>query len=596
MIRNLTKGYTGTLREHHVQRRASWPGAPSTSIPEGDTVAFFARTGKRRSLFLVSALDGRDPAPRSPSPSTRPRPPASCPDGQHVALRGPQGRRLRHLAIDLETRRGQEPHAGRVRGHRSPDLAGRQDRGLQPARRGPRQDLRLPARRTRRRRRSSPSGPSTTTRRTFSDGRQRRSTTRPTEDDDIYNLRSLDLRDGRRSSSTRTPSAATWRPRPSRAGPATASGLHQLLQGRVPPPADRDSREPMKEVDQEVRSAAEGLVDFQPDVTHQVVPENKRSKRLFERLYLEGRPPLNVGVTSSGDFFGGQPGRAHRRARATRTSLVTVLSVREFRSYDGHVHQPVAAPPVRGQRASTTRSSSTPRPTSCSRASPARARFATQRVHGRPPHRRSIPLDKFRRLEVSAGVYDIREQFENAGRASRSQQAAAAAQGQSVLPEQRHLSCPSRCPWSRRRPASASSVPCPAAPTSLSVEYAPAIGGLLSPHDRRRRRSASTSAWARLRRCFAGALSAASGRPATTPPSSISAGNMELRGYPYLSFSGNQGFFANVELRFPIINLMATPIGILGPVRGTLFAGIGGAKLQGRALQVRHQRRRASPT
>jgi outer membrane protein assembly factor BamA len=58
-------------------------------------------------------------------------------------------------------------------------------------------------------------------------------------------------------------------------------------------------------------------------------------------------------------------------------------------------------------------------------------------------------------------------------------------------------------------------------------------------------------------------------------------GNMELRGYPYYSIAGNRGFFANAELRLPIIDIMKTPLGILGPVRGTLFAGIGGAHFQG---------------
>jgi outer membrane protein assembly factor BamA len=62
-------------------------------------------------------------------------------------------------------------------------------------------------------------------------------------------------------------------------------------------------------------------------------------------------------------------------------------------------------------------------------------------------------------------------------------------------------------------------------------------------------------------------------------------GNQELRGYPYYSFSGNQGFFANAELRFPIINLAATPLGVIGPLRGTLFFGIGGAKYQGQNYQ-----------
>ena len=53
-------------------------------------------------------------------------------------------------------------------------------------------------------------------------------------------------------------------------------------------------------------------------------------------------------------------------------------------------------------------------------------------------------------------------------------------------------------------------------------------------------------------------------------------GNMEMRGYPYLGFAGNQGFFANAEFRTPIIHLAATPLGILGPLRGTMFIGMAG--------------------
>jgi outer membrane protein assembly factor BamA len=54
-------------------------------------------------------------------------------------------------------------------------------------------------------------------------------------------------------------------------------------------------------------------------------------------------------------------------------------------------------------------------------------------------------------------------------------------------------------------------------------------------------------------------------------------GNMELRGYNYLSFVGSNGFFANAELRIPLIDVMLTPLGLMGPVRGTVFGGMGGA-------------------
>ena len=57
-------------------------------------------------------------------------------------------------------------------------------------------------------------------------------------------------------------------------------------------------------------------------------------------------------------------------------------------------------------------------------------------------------------------------------------------------------------------------------------------------------------------------------------------GNSEMRGYDYREFLGHKGFYANAELRFPLINAMATPIGILGGIRGVFFANIGGAGLQ----------------
>jgi outer membrane protein assembly factor BamA len=54
-------------------------------------------------------------------------------------------------------------------------------------------------------------------------------------------------------------------------------------------------------------------------------------------------------------------------------------------------------------------------------------------------------------------------------------------------------------------------------------------------------------------------------------------GNSEMRGYDYLEFVGQNAFFLNAELRFPFIEAMLTPIGILGGVRGVFFANVGGA-------------------
>ena len=55
-------------------------------------------------------------------------------------------------------------------------------------------------------------------------------------------------------------------------------------------------------------------------------------------------------------------------------------------------------------------------------------------------------------------------------------------------------------------------------------------------------------------------------------------GNSELRGYDYLQFLGNKAFFANAELRFPLIEAALTPIGVVGGLRGVVFANLGASQ------------------
>jgi outer membrane protein assembly factor BamA len=54
-------------------------------------------------------------------------------------------------------------------------------------------------------------------------------------------------------------------------------------------------------------------------------------------------------------------------------------------------------------------------------------------------------------------------------------------------------------------------------------------------------------------------------------------GNSELRGYEYLEFIGHRGFFANAEMRFPLIEAALTPIGVVGGLRGIAFFNLGAA-------------------
>ena len=47
------------------------------------------------------------------------------------------------------------------------------------------------------------------------------------------------------------------------------------------------------------------VIDFQAPLSHTLIAENKAKKGSWDKMFLEGRPPLNVGVTSGGNFFGG---------------------------------------------------------------------------------------------------------------------------------------------------------------------------------------------------------------------------------------------------------------------------------------------------
>jgi len=71
-------------------------------------------------------------------------------------------------------------------------------------------------------------------------------------------------------------------------------------------------------------------------------------------------------------------------------------------------------------------------------------------------------------------------------------------------------------------------------------------------------------------------------------------GNGDMRGYDYQSFVGNKGFFANAELRFPIIDAAITPIGFFGPLRGLFFVNMGSAHYEGQSFQLFSSDRRIS--
>jgi hypothetical protein len=58
-------------------------------------------------------------------------------------------------------------------------------------------------------------------------------------------------------------------------------------------------------------------------------------------------------------------------------------------------------------------------------------------------------------------------------------------------------------------------------------------------------------------------------------------GNNQVRSINYASIIANEGWFANAELRFPLVNAASILIGQIGPVRGTIFFDITRSKMKG---------------
>jgi hypothetical protein len=567
VIKNLTKGFTSQF-ENITMNDEFVAGRSIDFDPKGDTVAFFARRGKKRSLYQVSVLTGKI-VRRVPVDLDQAQAPSLLPDGRHVIFAALKEGVGDIWLMDLET--------GKVKNLTQDAFADR-DPQVSP-------DGKLVAY-TRRISGHSKiyvmplANPERKTQLTFGnydDSAPHFSEDNnvlyysSTEDDDIYNVRSLDLRTGAVRQYTDT-LGGNMAPAPIHGGANTRVGFISYFKGEYKLQSI-ELTEPMKEVDQEVQVASEDLVDFQPDVTHQVVTQNKRKKKVFEKLFLEGRPPLNVGITSGGDFFGGSQ-VALSDVLGDKNFVFTALSLREFRSYEG-TYIDLGRRLQYGLSGFDNTRFFYASPYALQQSFFREGAFATQRYTGALALAQ-YPLDKFRRLELNAGVIRVQEQFEN--QFAQADAELAAQQAGVPLFLNRGTIAPISLSLVGETTRFREFGPLAGHTYNLGVTVAPGFGGMLS------RRTLEGDARKYIRLGGSGVLA---GRirgfrsVGDNPDFFYFGGNMELRGYPYLSLVGNEGFFANLELRVPIIDLMKTPIGILGPVRGTIYGGLGYAKIRG---------------
>jgi hypothetical protein len=571
VIQNLTGGFD-TDWENFAINSEFVAGRSLAFDPRGDHVGFFGRTGKGRSFFLVSVLDGKV-RKKVPIALDEVQAPCLLPDGRTVLFAALREGVSDIWKLDLETEAVTNLTADEYADNNpqvSPDgklvayerrISGNAKIYAFP--------LGNPSRKT-----QLTFGPFDDSAPHFStDGKKIYYAS--DEDDDIPNLRGLDLQTGSIVQYTDV-FGGTMAPAPIKTPRGDRLAFITYYKGEYKLHT-KDTAEPVKEVEQEVQAASEGLVDFQPDVAHDVVPENKRRKKLFEGLYLEGRPPINVGVTSSGNFYGGTA-VALTDVLGDQNFTFMVLSVSSYRIYDGR-YTNLASRLHYGIDLFDQTYFFYPYYAQYSQYYGYDVRdlaLATQRYTGGQAFVQ-YPLDTFRRLEIGAGVIKVSENFQDQ------------ALEDSICQENAILGLPCFINNGWQTPVSVRLVqettrfaeygPLAGSTFSLGFTYAPGVGSLLQ------RQTVDVDVRKYLRLGSTSALLALRGRgfysTGDNPDYFYFGGNMELRGYPYYGLVGNQGFFANAEFRTPLIHLAATPIGLLGPLRGTVFFGIAGARFKG---------------
>jgi hypothetical protein len=292
-------------------------------------------------------------------------------------------------------------------------------------------------------------------------------------------------------------------------------------------------------------------------------------------MFLEGRPPINVGVTSNGDIFGGSQisfgdvlGDKQVNIYAASISQYRTLAVsyvnlsRRFQyalqgysqttffygQLGGVFYDPTYAPFIDRDLA-----------------------LATRTVRGGSALG-IYPLDRYRRLQVSGGLVQLREEYNDPGVEELARQYQQQQYGQRVFRDGTMV--PLGVEFIQETTVFREFGPLAGSTMRFSYDVSPKIGSLLS------RQTIDLEARHYLRLGGSGLLATrirGFKSMGDYPDFLYFGGNGDLRGYDYLQFAGQNTVYANAELRFPLIEAALTPIGVIGGIRGVFFAGIGGA-------------------
>ena len=325
------------------------------------------------------------------------------------------------------------------------------------------------------------------------------------------------------------------------------------------------------------------IIDFQAPMAHTLVSGNTRRKGTFEKMYLDGRPPLNVGVTNSGDLFGGTA-VTFSDVLGDRQFSAYIASISQYRSYSASYVSLASRFNYAIQAFSQTQffygqtAGVFYDPTIASLISRDQA-IATRTIQGGTVFG-IWPLDRYRRFELTAGLMQFNEGFNDPFLEQDSNNFQTQQFGQQIY--QNGTVIPLGVNYVQETTIFREFGPLSGNTMRLSYEFAPSLGNSLS------RQTADVDARYYMRLGGSGLLALrAKGFKSwgDAPSFNYFGGNSEMRGYEYLEFIGSETVFLNAELRFPVIEAMLTPIGVFGGVRGVFFANMGGGSFDGQGFR-----------
>lgn len=336
-----------------------------------------------------------------------------------------------------------------------------------------------------------------------------------------------------------------------------------------------DRREPLGKATTEDFGSPGPIIDFQAPLTHTMVADNQRKKGKFEKLFLEGRPPVNVGLTSGGDFLGGTA-IAFTDVLGDQQFTFFATSVSQYRSFSGSYINLERRFQYALQAQSTTQFYYGQNEAIFY--DPAFSGFIDRDLAVRTITQRGAtafgiyPFNRYRRVEISGGVINVSQRFEDPALEQFSNDYQIQQFGR-VL-QNNGMMYPLGLAFIQETTIFREFGPLSGSTMRLSYEVAPKLAGSLG----RQTADGDVRKYFRLGGSGLLALRARGFKSwGDNPGYYYFGGNSEMRGYDYLEFLGQNAFHLNAELRLPLIHAMLTPLGVLGGIRGTLFANVGGA-------------------